>query len=451
MSQSHTSAGWTEEDLDAALTLDTEDQEPFDLGQSVDFPAPAARVQVDVGSGASDQPVPRIAIHASCDRSEVARSVAAAARDRRLAKATVTVELGGVDAALTRLASTRSPDLLILDCVAPPQALLRSLDRLAEVVDEGTKVVVIGAANDITLYRELMARGVSEYLVGPIDPLDLARTIGRLYVDPDKPFSGNLISVIGAKGGVGASTIAHNLAWNIAERCAANATLVDLDVPFGTAALDFNQEPAQTVAEALMASDRMDPVLLDRMLTRQTERLLLFSAPGAIDRDFEFEPGAYETLIDTVRRTAPFIVLDLPHMWTPWVRDTLLASDNIIIVTTPELASLRNTKNLIDRLSRSRINDAPPHVVLNMTGVLKRPEVPAKDFADAIGIEIAAIIPFEPAVFGQAANNGQMLGELKVASRSGIAVEELALLVTGRPVEAKKKSSLLEQLPFLKR
>lgn len=473
MSADYSAKSWSNEELDDALSQDHADaQSPAydaDIGP-IDFvhadleddvvqddvapviaaaPIMARATFNDVGH--HDQPVPRIAIHASCDRSDVARAVAAAGRDRRLSKASVTVELGGIEAAIARLSSARSPDLLILDSVAQPAALLRQLDGLAEHVDEGSKVIVIGAANDIALYRELMARGVSDYLVGPIDPIDLARAISKLYVDPSKPFAGRIVSVIGAKGGVGASTVAHNIAWNIAERCGANATLVDLDLPFGTAALDFNQEPTTTVAEALIAPDRIDPVFLDRLVTRQTERLLLFSSPGAVDRDYEFDEAAYDVLIDTVRRTAPYIVLDLPHAWTPWLRDTLVGSDSIAIVATPELASLRNAKNMIDRLTRARANDAPPQVILNMAGVAKRPEIPAKDFAEALGCPLACVIPFEPAVFGMAANNGQMLGELETVSKSAAALEEFAANLCGRTAAPRKKASILDQLPFLKR
>jgi pilus assembly protein CpaE len=272
-----------------------------------------------------------------------------------------------------------------------------------------------------------------------------------LYTNPDRPFSGRLVSVIGAKGGAGASTIAHNLSWTLAERCGANTTLVDLDVPFGTAALDFNQGPSQTVADALGAPDRVDPIFLDRLLVRQTERLLIFSAPGSLDRDFEFDAEAYEVLIDAVRRTAPFVVLDLPHMWTHWVRDALVSSDAIVLVATPELASLRNAKNMLERLERLRRNDAPPHVVLNMTGIAKRPEIPAKDFGEALGCPLSAVIPFEPAVFGLAANNGQMLAEIGAPSRSAEAMDMLANVLSGRAPQAQKSASILDKLPFLRR
>lgn len=403
------------------------------------------------GGGVGDQPIPRIRVRAYSDRQEIAHLLEQVAGDRRLAKAEFALEPGGIDAAIAYCASSASPNLLILDTTATPTELLTKLDRLSEHVEEGTKVVIIGAANDIGLFRELMARGVSEYLVPPLQPLQIMRAISALYVNPEKPFAGKVISVVGAKGGVGASTVAHNIAWLIAERFQANTTMVDLDLSFGTGALDFNQEPQQTVAEALLSPDRVDEVFLDRLLTRQTERLMLFCAPATLEREFEIDPESFETVIDSVRRSAPFVVLDMPHVWTPWVRQTLISTDEVVVVATPELASLRNAKNMIDRIKSARPHDAPPIVVLNMTGVAKRPEIPVKDFGDALGIEPSFVLPFDPQMFGMAANNGQMIGELSAATKTGAALEELAARLCGRQVAPKKKTSIIERLPLMKR
>jgi pilus assembly protein CpaE len=332
--------------------------------------------------------------------------------------------------------------------------MLHSLDRLAQVMEEGCKVVIIGAVNDIGLFRELMARGVSEYIVPPLQPVDLIRVICGLYVNPDKPFAGRVISVIGARGGVGASTVAHNLAWSIAERQEAGATLLDLDLSFGTAALDFNQDPAQSVADALLAPDRVDDVFLERVTTKHTQRLQMLTAPATLEREFELDPMAFETVIDRVRRTSPFVVLDLPHIWTSWVKQTLLSADDAVIVAAPDLASLRNSKNIMDLLKSMRPYDSPPSVVLSMVGVPKRPEIPFKDFAEALGAEPVASFPFDPALYGMAANNGQMIGEVAQASKAAIAIDTLAASLTGRkPLDQKKaaSSSLASKIPFLKR
>ena len=438
-----------------------------------DTPAPANEITPDIGAEdpfgltappvadviahtrgevrITEQPVPRITIHAACDRPEIADMLSGISADRRLARAEISVECGGVDSAITRFAAQASPNLLILDTLMQGQQMLRTLDRLAQVIEEGTKVVIIGAVNDISLFLELMSRGVSEYIVPPIQPLDLIRTVCGLYVNPDKPFAGRVISVIGARGGIGASTISHNLAWSIAERQESSATLLDLDLSFGTAALDFNQDPQQSIADALMAPDRVDDVFLERVTTKQTQRLQMLTAPATLEREFELDPQSYEMVIERVRRTSPYVVLDLPHAWTSWVKHTMLAADDAIIVAGPDLASLRNTKNIMDLLKSMRPYDSPPTVVLSMVGVPKRPEIPFKDFSEALGAEPVASIPFDPQLFGMAANNGQMIGEVAAASKTALAIDALAASLTGRkPVEA-KKASLTDKIPFLKR
>lgn len=393
-----------------------------------------------------DHALPRISIHAFVERPRTGDLVEHAARDRRMERASVTVRDGGLTAALLAYQNQATPPLLIVECCAAGPELLAQLDQLAEVCDPGSKVVVIGAANDITLYRELMRRGVSEYLVPPLKPLQFVRAISNLYADPSAPFLGRQIAFCGAKGGVGVSTLAHNIAHAITEGLGANAVLVDLDLPFGTAGLDFNQDPLQGIADALGEPDRLDPVLMDRMMARCSDRLSLFAAPASLDQDYEIPADAFEEVTQKVRGAAPFVVLDLPHVWTAWKRRILLSSDDLVIVATPDLASLRNAKNLVDLVRRARPNDAPPRLILNQVGVPGRPEISVKDFGEALDLTPALVVPFEPKLFGQAANNGQMLAELAPRAKTTEALAGLAQQISRRDAPAPKKSSLLASL-----
>jgi pilus assembly protein CpaE len=399
----------------------------------------------------AEHPIPRIRIHAACAREEVMRTLAAAAADRRLARTDFAVKGGGLEAAIGHFAAHPSPDLLILDTAAAPGLLLQELERLADVLDGSCKVMVIGAANDIVLYRKLMRMGVSEYLVAPLEPLQVIRSIGALYADPEKPFAGRVTAVMGARGGVGASTLAHNIAWLIAEEQGVNTTLVDLDLSFGTAALDFNEDAPQSIADALEAGDRVDAVFLDRIVTRPTERLQLFTAPARLERALALEPDSVASVLDKVRRTSPHIILDLPHVWSAWMHQTLVSADDLLIVAAPDLASLRNAKHLCEALMRARPNDAPPRLVLNTLATPRRPEIPTKDFAEHVGATVIAEIPFDPAAFGAAANNGQMLHQAAPGSRAAHLLGELALRVSGREPISKKPPSLLSRLGLQRR
>jgi pilus assembly protein CpaE len=394
-------------------------------------------------SALGEASVPRISIHIFCERPDSAAAAEKASRDRRMAKASTSVQPGGLAAAVEMYQNQPTPSLVIVECQDNGPALIGLIDQLAEVCDPGTKVIVIGAHNDIALYRQLMSRGVSEYLVPPLRTLQLIHAITTLYTDPSAPFIGRQIAFVGARGGAGSSTIAHNLAYLLSERMQTNTVIVDFDLPFGTAGLDFNQDPLQGVVDALHQPDRLDPVLLERMMAHCTERLSLFAAPANLDDDYEISPEAFEEVASKIRTTAPYVVLDLPHLWSNWVKRMLLGADDVIVTAVPDLSSLRNAKNIIDLVRQARPNDAPPRLVLNQVGMPGRPEVPIKDFAAALGLEPALILPFDPKLFGQAANNGQMIEEVNARSKSAEGLQRLAQLVARRdPPQVARKSAL---------
>lgn len=390
--------------------------------------------------------IPRIGIHFFPDSEESLAACDTASLDRRMKRAQCVVKRGGVFEAIDTYRNEPTPSLVVVESHAHGRDLLDQLGQLAEVCDANTKVIVVGAHNDIRLYRELIRQGVSEYVVAPIAPLSMIKTISTLFNDPETPFVGRTIAFVGARGGAGSSSVAHNFAYNLSEQMQSNTVIVDYDLPFGTAGLDFNQDPLQGMADALNEPDRLDSVLLDRMLSKCTERLSLFSAPAALDQDYLADQEAYEEVTRKIRSAAPYIVMDLPHVWTPWLRNNLIAADEVVIVATPDLASLRNAKNIIDLLKQSRPNDAPPRLVLNQTEMPGRPEIPVKDFTAALGVEPTVLIPFDAKLFGQASNNGQMIAECGPASKVADALTQLTAAITGRTPEIKAKASFLDSL-----
>lgn len=434
----------------AAATIFGENPQLPPVQPVTDFVGKPASYNTPAFSGeetsVGDAMLPAISIKMFYERDESRSLVQLCAQDRRMGRATVECFAGGIPAAIAYLRANPTPNLLIIESTAAATQVLSEIDALAEHCDEHVQVMMIGAVNDIMLYRQLVARGVSEYLVPPLQPLQMIRSISNLFTNPDAPFVGRQISVVGAKGGVGASTIAHNLAWALAENVKVNTTLVDLDLSFGTTALDFNQDTPQTIADALLAPERADDAVIERLLARATERLSLFTAPANINQMMDIPDEAFSTVIEGVRRNVPYMVLDLPHVWNNWVRSVLIASDEVIVVCQPDLASLRNGKNLIDQLKGHRVNDHPPRLVLNMCGVPKRPEIPVKDFAAAIGVEPEIVLPFDPELFGTAANNGQMVSETGPTSKPAMAIDDLASALSGRSVQKAKKSLLLKLL-----
>jgi pilus assembly protein CpaE len=391
-------------------------------------------------------PAPRVSVQAFCETVDTAAAVQAAGEDRRLAKAHLKVQMGGVAAAIEAYSGSSTPNVIILESESHGEGILTGLDSLAQVCDEGTRVVVIGKQNDVLLYRELTRRGVSDYLIAPVGTLDVVRSICGLFTSPDAKAVGRVIAVVGAKGGVGASTIAHNVAWSIARDLQLDTVIADLDLGFGTASLDFNQDPPQGIADAVFSPERVDTNFIDRLLSKCTDHLSLLAAPATLERVYDFSPEAFDAILDSLRTTVPFVVLDVPHIWSGWTKHTLIAADDIVIVAAPDLANLRNAKGLLDLLKASRPNDRPPHYLLNNVGTPKRPEITSADFAKALVDQPVAVIPFEPQVFGAAANNGQMIAELSTGQRTAESFRQLAQMLTGRSETKKSKSTLFSPL-----
>ncbi|MEM9421983.1 MAG: pilus assembly protein CpaE, partial [Pseudomonadota bacterium] len=346
-------------------------------GAEVDVPpievhtAPEVEASPDEALALSIRPVPRINVHVFCTSEKMQALVEQATMDRRFSKAHVTIQSGDAHYAAEMFAHESTPNLLVLEAGGDPTTLLAGLDALAQVCDPSTRVIVVGEINDIRLYRELMERGISDYVVTPPSPLHLIKAIGDLYADPSAPPIGKSLVFVGARGGSGSSSICHNVAWAIAEEMKTDTVLLDLDLAFGTASLDFEQDPSQGLTEALLAPERLDDVLLDRLLQKCTDRLSLFAAPNVLERDYDMPTESYETVVDMLRGSAPCIAVDLPHLWSSWARLLLQTADEIVLTATPDLSSFRNAKNIVETIKAQRSNDAPPILVLNQTNVPK--------------------------------------------------------------------------------
>jgi pilus assembly protein CpaE len=397
------------------------------------------------------RPVPRISIQAFCETPDLAATIEAAATDRRMSRVHVKVHTGGIAAATEFYQAAATPNLIIVESSLARDRLEAELDRLAEVCDAGTKVIIIGHTNDVELYRGLVRRGISEYLVAPVDVLGIVRAVGDLYVERSTAPLGRTIAFIGAKGGAGSSMIAHNVAWAIARNFQSDVVIADLDLPFGTAGLDFNQDPTQGIAEAIGSPERLDETFLDRLLTRCSDHLSLLAAPAMLDRAYDFDEDAFVQVLDVAQAGVPAVVIDLPHCWTGWVRKTLTSADEVVLTVEPDLGNLRNAKNFVDLLRQARRNDAPPRLVINKAGMAKRPEIGVNDFAEALDLVPEAVIPFDPQLFGAAANNGQMIAEADPKSAIVESFELVARLVTGRAeIKRSKRGGLAPLLSRLR-
>ncbi|CAL9914271.1 pilus assembly protein CpaE [Candidatus Liberibacter solanacearum] len=406
----------------------------------------------DVLNKHGDGSFPSISVHAFCVTDSLYSVIEKSKIDRRMNRVNMRITKGSIKEAIDVFADSATPNLLIIQTTVDSRKILSSLEPLAEVCDSTTKVIVIGETNDVLLYRELIASGISEYLIEPLSVSDIIKVISNIFVEKNKGDSfSSSIAFIGSRGGVGSSTIAHNCAFSIASVLAIDTILADLDLPYGTANINFDQDPIYGILNLIASSGKIDEGLVDKIMVRYVENLSILTAPAILDRTYDFDEKDILPVIELLKRIAPLTILDLPHIWNRWNRQILTSSDKVVITTSLDLVSLRNTKNLIDFLKKIRPNDKPPYLVINQVGMPKKPEISIDDFCAPLGIDPSVIIPFDAFVFGMSANSGKMIREMDPKSSVSNLLVDFSNILLDRITIVKPKNAIYDKIKtFLK-
>lgn len=373
----------------------------------------------------------RLTIDAFAATAAGAAAFAGLAEQPALSRCRVRVIEGGVPAALAAYADHATPQVIVVEVEQSGQDLLQVLDQLAEVCEATTRVVVVGQANDIALYRTVLARGVSEYLPHPVSAAQVATAVTALYADPQAAPRGKVVAFWGARGGSGSSTLAQNAAWCIGHALHEQVLYIDLDAAFGTSGLAFDLETRQSVAEVMLHPDRLDPVMLERSLQEYDDCLRVLVSPGDPRNNPRLEVDGVDRLLDMAARVAPWVVVDLPRQWSEWSAHVLYSADEVVLVAVPDLASLRDSKTMIEVLGARRDPAAVAKLVLNRVDSAKQPQLTAKVFTDTLSLAPALSIPNDVQAFGAAANDGRMVPESAPGSRAAQSLRQLAALLTG--------------------
>lgn len=419
---------------------------------SRDGAKPTEEPALDVASGA--RLIPRITIQAFCEHSQTAELVESMVADRRMSKVALTTHNGGLEGAVETYRANPTPNLIIVETSLPTDEIPGALERLAEVCDANTRLIVLGHVNDVLLYRELIRSGVSEYIVLPATGQTIISAITELFAAEGAAPIGRTIGFVSAKGGAGGSTVAHNVAWAISQSLRQDTLILDLDFPFGTAGLDFNQDPPHGIADAIGSNTKLDQTMLDRLMSKAANHVNLLTAPAVLDRPFDFEERDFEQIIELSQKSTPVVVLDIPHLWSSWVRYTLAMIDEVIIVAEPDLANLRNAKNLADTIKALRPAESEPLMVINKVGMPRRPEIAPAEFAASVECRLLGQLAFDAQTFGTAANNGQMIAEVAASNKANETFRMIGMHVTGRSAPeraAAARTSSLKLPSFLKK
>lgn len=371
-------------------------------------------------------------VHIFCEEDG---SIAETARmlDRRTFRAhAIEILQGGLAGALAAYERAASPDLLVIETHLPPEPLFAAIENLAAVCQENTRLIIIGRINDVNVYRALLRRNISDYLVTPPAPGQLAAAIRSALQPENETAAGRMISVIGAKGGCGASTICHNLGWALAEHMHTDTVIADCNLPFGTLGLNFNQDAGNGLAGALAAGDKLDAAMMEKLLARCSDHLSLLTAAALPGGAPDISPGSAMHLASLLRQSARICLFDMPCGWPEWTRLLIEASDDCVVVTEPDLVNLRNARNLFETVRESRANGRPPLLVMNKVGLPRRPELTVAEFAGALDTAPSLTVQFDARLFGMAANNGLMIGEASPKSGAASSFRRFAGVLAGQ-------------------
>jgi pilus assembly protein CpaE len=359
------------------------------------------------------------------------------------------IRRGGIRAAIAALEKMPTPRVLIID-VSGEDHPLQALSSLSEVAEPDVQVLVVGNTEDIGFYRQLMRDlGVTEYLFKPLTR-DMVGRYFAPYVAGQRPLSdtlhgGRVVSITGVRGGVGATTIACNLAWYVATVGRRHTVLLDPDLHMGTAAMLLDAKPGPGLRRALEAPERVDTLFVERSAQPVADRLHLLAGEEKPAEHAEFAPGAAKTLLEALRKRYNFVFADVPFISVSVFRDLLDLAHQRVLVMEPTLASVRDTLRLLT-LPNGPAQTPGAVIVLNrlgMPGGLTRRQI-----EDAIKQRVDIAIPDLPRKIESAASLGEPAAAARGAFRS--AIVELAAQ-TGNVRDAAGAEPVTQRSSFFRR
>jgi len=334
---------------------------------------------------------------------------------------------------LSILSRMVTPEIVLVDLSNEDQPLNAMMD-LAEVVESGTTVLMIGETRDLSFYRAAInGMGIKEYLAKPLKKANVVQHflphLGSMSQADDIRRGGRLIAVTGVRGGVGTSTIATNLAWSVGHDTHRHAILLDADLQSGTTNLALGITPTRGLLTAIETPERVDHMLIERVSQPAGDRLHLLAAQETYDKEICYTPGAASVLTKALRQRYNFVIVDAGARHLPFARDLLHLASQRVIVLDPTILAIRNLERL-NHLPSNTSHAAKPILVLNQAG---RPFGMSQAFMEEkLGVKFDVVIPDLPRLIAKSEQYGDMAAAIKGPFRTGIM--QLAKLLGADPL-----------------
>jgi pilus assembly protein CpaE len=359
-----------------------------------------------------------------------------------LAIPNASVHKGGIREATRLLGEQRSPRLLVVD-ISGVELPLSAVNELAEVCEPGVTVIALGDRNDVGLFRDLINNGVSDYLVKPIAPAlmqkSLLNVVDGATQGRQNDRRGRLVAVAGARGGVGATMLATGISWTIANRRRRRVALVDLDLQFGTVALALDLEPSPGLREALEHPGRIDALFIDRAMIKHSDTLYVLSGEESLGDPVAADTSSLDILLKELRGKFHYVVVDVPRQVSPATQYVAQNATNLVLVTDLSLAGMRDTLRQLAMLPTTNAA-CQVTVVANRVGEYREGEIARKEFEAAVGRAVDFLIPFDAKSVAAATNVGRPVVEGR--GRVAEAIQLVTERVAGNPAISAKPRRL---------
>lgn len=341
--------------------------------------------------------LPVAQVHVFTDADETKDVFETLSGDWRFGRVTMEVLGTSLDDALAYYANNPSPTVIITQTHDTGPNFQAQLEKLAEYCAEGTSALVIGPTNDVQLYRTLTNLGVSDYLVHPVTLFDMAEAVSRTLLSMMGAAGSRMIAVVGAKGGVGTTTIAHMVATLAANAGTQKTLLMDAAAGRSTLWGTFGQSPTGTLAEASKAALERDHDTLSRIMIAPSEHLSYLSCGSESVLEPAATPKSFENLVERMLGQFPLLVLDLSGAPVAIQAEMIARAQYVLVVTTPTVVALSLTRSLIQDIQSRRGNDVSDiRLIINKAGEAGPYDVPARDITQALGVSITATLPHAP-------------------------------------------------------
>ena len=392
----------------------------------------AAKAEPAVGSGFRFV----ACVNDDVTREAVSRAVA------NLGWPNVKVKAGGADAARAAIDITAPPSLVLVD-LSESTDPVEDMHELADLCSPSTHFLAIGSVNDVSLYRQLVALGVADYLVKPVSSEVLCEAFTaalRSYAAPGEARATRLFAFVGARGGVGTTTLAVSTAWLLAHEFKMRTALIDLDLHFGNLALTLDLEPGRGLREALENPERMDSMLLASAMVTEGEKLPILATEVTLEEQLAFDSAAVGPLLSALSQDYDCLVVDLPRSLDSIARQVIALADSMVVVTDLSLSALRDSVRLVE-LAKALDSRSRPIVVANQVGADHRGEIGRPEFERGIGGALDHTVSFDVKAAMAAAHSGKALAAAAGSSKAAGELRKLASRLAGR--EEEKRGGLL--------